>query len=84
MGLYFANISLDGAREAKHSFNSFKKVMFSKVYKALQQFHYFQVSPCVHGDQWLILNWCMPSREGLCSKKDLDTAVLYLKSKQSE
>ena len=65
MGLLLAKISLDGARDAKNSFNSFKGVMFSKVYKGFQQFCYYQVSPCVHGDQWLILNWCMPSREGL-------------------
>ena len=65
MGLLFAKISLDGARDAKNPFNSFKGVMFSKVYKGFQQFHDSQDSPCVYGDQWLILNWCMPSREGL-------------------
>ena len=31
----------------KNSFNSFKGVMFSKVYKGFQQFRYCQVSPSV-------------------------------------
>ena len=64
-GLLFAKISLDGARDAKNSFNSFKGVMFSKVYKGFQQFRYCQGSPCVLGDQWLILIRCMPLREGI-------------------
>ena len=47
MSLYFVNISLDGARDAK---SYFKGVMCSKVYKAFQEIHYFQVCPCGHRD----------------------------------